>query len=657
MVSILTFKNIDTMNRLTKTLLYLVLLGLGIGQNAAQNKESDYYKIEKFFIPEHISLEVGGLAFNDKGQLGVITRRGELWLILNPENKESKYVRFAYGLHEPLGLLYHEGAFYSNQRGELTKLIDKDDDNIADVYETIASWELNGNYHEYSYGPILLPDGDLLVTLNLGWIGRGESGSKWRGWMLKVSKNGEVQPFATGLRSPAGFGLNDQGDIFYTENQGDWVGSGRMTHLTLGDFAGNPEGLKWSSEKGSPTKLKFADIDDTKGLSLYEYQQELKGVKAPSVWFPHTLMGISTSGFALFSEKMGPFKGQILVGDQGHSKIMRVYQEKINGVYQGVCFPFREGFASGVLRLEYNPAKDALYVGQTSRGWGATGSESYALERMIWTGKMPFEIKTIQVHPEGFQLTFTQPVNSVSASNPASYQITDFTYLYHHFYGSPVEDKQARTISQVDVAPDRMSALLKIDQFRKGYIYEIKASGVQNTAGQLLLHDFGYYTLNEIPAGNPVLVKSNQPKTSDTISSSKRLTVMPEIWNGKVEADIALSTVPGLKFDKTQLMVEAGTNVRLTFHNADDMPHNFLLSGIGQADKIGKEALQLGLDGESMNYVPNSPDVVVHTKLLAPDEIETIYFTAPESPGDYPFLCTFPGHYLTMRGILTVKAK
>ena len=75
MVSILTFKNIDTMNRLTKTLLYLVLLGLGIGQNAAQNKESDYYKIEKFFIPEHISLEVGGLAFNDKGQLCVITRR------------------------------------------------------------------------------------------------------------------------------------------------------------------------------------------------------------------------------------------------------------------------------------------------------------------------------------------------------------------------------------------------------------------------------------------------------------------------------------------------------------------------------------------------------------------------------------------------------
>ena len=44
---------------------------------------------------------------------------------------------------------------------------------------------------------------------------------------------------------------------------------------------------------------------------------------------------------------MGPFEGQMMVGDQGHSKIMRVFQEKVNGVYQGVCFPFREGFASG----------------------------------------------------------------------------------------------------------------------------------------------------------------------------------------------------------------------------------------------------------------------------------------------------------------------
>ena len=73
--------------------------------------------------------------------------------------------------------------------------------------------------------------------------------------MLKVSQDGQVTPYATGLRSPAGFGVNAEGDIFYTENQGDWVGSGRMTHLELGDFAGNPAGLRWSGEIGISRQL------------------------------------------------------------------------------------------------------------------------------------------------------------------------------------------------------------------------------------------------------------------------------------------------------------------------------------------------------------------------------------------------------------------
>ena len=218
-------------------------------------------------------------------------------------------------------------------------------------------------------------------------------------------------------------------------------------------------------------------------------------------------MGISTSDINFFSKEMGPFEGQMMVGDQGHSKIMRVFQEKVNGVYQGVCFPFREGFSSGVLRIVNNPKNDAIYVGQTNRGWGSTGQSSFALERMSWTGKIPFEIKTIKVHPEGFSLEFTQPIDAASAQSLSSYQITDFTYSYHHFYGSDVQNKERRNITDISLSEDGMNVLLKLDQFRKGYIYEIKAPGILNQLGQTLLHDFGYYTLNEIPVGTSNLVK------------------------------------------------------------------------------------------------------------------------------------------------------
>ena len=477
------------------------LIGLSYYPLEAQTltpNEMPYYLIEPVQVPDDIILEVGGLAFDDQGRLGACTRRGEIWLIHDPLSASPHYTRFAHGLHEPLGLAWKDGAFICAQRGELTKIMDTDGDLKADQYQAICSWDLAGNYHEYSYGPVILPDGNMLVTLNLGWVGRGASLSKWRGWMLQVSPEGQITPFATGMRSPAGFGLNIDGDIFYTENQGDWVGSGRMTHIEKGTFAGHPEGLRWSNEPGSPVRLQINDIDDTRGLTLYEYAQENPAVTAPTVWFPHTIMGISTSDMVIIPDDFGPFSNQLLVGDQGHSKIMRVYQEKIEGVYQGICFPFREGFSSGVLRMRWAP-DHSLYVGMTNRGWASTGKESFGLERLSWTGVTPFEMHSVNIQSDGFVINFTQEVERTSASDPRSYQITDFTYKYHHLYGSPAVNTETRTIYRVELSQDNKQVRLYVEGLRPGYVNEIKLSGVKNKANKNLLHTTGYYTINRIP--------------------------------------------------------------------------------------------------------------------------------------------------------------
>jgi azurin len=619
------------------------------------SQQTDYYHIHQVPIPDEIVLEVGGLAFNDQQELAVTTRRGELWLIKNPASSKPVFARFAHGMHEPLGLAYRDGSYYCTQRAELTKLTDENGDGVADHYQTIYSWELEGNYHEYSYGPLFTDDGDMLVTLNLAWIGRGASLSKWRGWMLKITEDGEMTPIATGMRSPAGFGFNQHGDIFYTENQGGWVGSGRMSHVEVGDFLGNPEGLKWASESGSPVTIRPEDIDDSQGLSLYEYGQQLQGVKPPSVWFPHTIMGISTSGIALIGEDFGPFENQLLVGDQGHSKIMRVFQEKVNGVYQGATFPFVDGFSSGVLRLCWAPDGKSLYVGMTNRGWASTGPEPFGLERVTWNGKIPFEIEAIRVTEKGFELEFTKPVNKQSALDPNSFGVTDFTYLYHHIYGSPVTDKQARAVRKVTVSDDGTRVSLEMDQLRKGYIYEIKAEGVLDQNSKALRHTFGFYTLNEIP-GNATFESADITEASPGAkSSSKNPISMPEEWNQKVDQELIIGTLPGLKFDKERVTVSKGSKVKLTFNNDDDMLHNLVITQPGQADATGSEAMNLGLEGEEKDYVPDMPEVIYHTSLLQPNTSESIYFVAPETPGLYEIVCTFPGHYLVMRAILEVK--
>ena len=407
---------------LTTALLVLVSLTAGAQENQAKKeetleKEEDYYRLFSLPVPEHIILEVGGLATLSDGGLAVCTRRGEVWIVSNPYVtgfERPIFKRFAHGMHEPLGLAVKGGDIYVTQRSELTRLRDTDKDGIADTYDKIYSWPLSGNYHEYSYGPLFLPNGNMYVTLNLGWsnsLGHGVSLAPWRGWLLEITPDGKMTPIAAGLRSPAGYGFNAEGDLFYTENQGDWVGSGRMTHLEKGDFAGNAEGLKWSSLPGSPVTLKPADIPST-GRPLYDISKEVKGLKPPAIWLPHGIFGISTSGFVYDSTKgkFGPFENQLLVGDQGQSKIMRVALEKVKGEYQGVVFGFREGFSSGILRLSWG-LDGSLFAGMTSRGWSSTGQQLYSLQRLAWTGKLPFEMKTVRAMPDGFEIEYTMPVD------------------------------------------------------------------------------------------------------------------------------------------------------------------------------------------------------------------------------------------------------
>lgn len=637
--------------------------------------ERNYYRIVSLPIPGHVDLEVGGMAFRPDGSLAVATRKGDVWIVHNPYmlgETPPRYSRFAQGLHEPLGLAYHNGALYTNQRGELTRLVDTDGDDVADRYDAIVTWPLDGNYHEYSYGPLFQEDGSMLVTLNLGWIGRGASLSKWRGWLLEVSPEGEVTPVATGLRSPAGFVLNENGDVFYSENQGDWVGSGRVTHLEKGDFAGNPAGLRWTNEPGSPLALRPEDIPDT-GEPMHEVAERLPELKLPAVWFPHTMMGISTSGMVLDTTNgaFGPFEGQYFVGDQGHSKIMRMYLEEVEGEWQGAAFPFREGFASGILRLEWG--KDgSLFVGQTSRGWAATGTEPYALQRVVWSGETPFEIKTIEARPDGFELTFTQPADAATASDPSTYNVTGFTYQYHSTYGSDVVDRADAPVRAAVASADGLSVRLVVDDLRPGFIHEVKATGLRSVDGEALLHDVGYYTLNRIPDGDRLAVAANpgsgreagiraqdqesRPASSGTATpAQKRLIEMPASWGGRPDVSRTIGTEPGLQFDLGEFSVPAGGKVEIVFNNDDDMLHNFVVVRPGSTDQIATEAMNLGLDGPEMNYVPNSDDVLFHTSLLQPQTTERIYFIAPSETGAYPFVCTFPGHAMTMRGVMRVE--
>ena len=513
----------------------MALLLLTISPLSAQRRnpvEDDYYKIITLPVPEGILLEVGGVATMPDGRIAVATRRGDVWMIENPnaENGNPQFKLFATGLHEALGLLYHDGALYSAQRGELTKLMDRNGDGRADVYETVYAWPISGHYHEYSYGPKVAPDGNFFVSGNVAfgdeeWW-RGESRSPWRGWTFKIHPEGKLEPWAAGVRSPCGLGVVD-GELFYTDNQGDWVGTGAVWHLSKGDFVGHPAALKWTGRPESPLKLtteqfyarvdprqvkkdgqfvKPANIEDeAKPDFLWEVKKDIPQIKLPAVWLPHGVLGISNSEIITdeTAGKFGPFAGQLFVGDQGQSKIMRVVLEKVNGEYQGVAFDFRQGFQSGVLRMNWGH-DGSMFVGETNRGWGSAGPANSGLQRLAWTGKVPMEMLSVSSKPDGFEVTFTHPVDRTLASDPSSYSGRSYIYKYHPVYGSPTVDPQNLAIRGVKVSADGRKVRIVIDNLRQHYLHELNLSGVRSEDGLALLHPMAYYTLNNIADGDKV---------------------------------------------------------------------------------------------------------------------------------------------------------
>ncbi|MCA9011089.1 MAG: c-type cytochrome, partial [Planctomycetaceae bacterium] len=118
---------------------------------------------------------------------------------------------------------------------------------------------------------------------------------------------------------------------------------------------------------------------------------------------------------------------------------------------------------------------------------------------------------------------------------------------------------------------------------------------------------------------------------------------------------IRVGTIPErMRYDVTELTVKPGKRVKLTFANPDFMPHNILLVKPGTDNDIGLKAMALGAGGFAVNYVPASPDILWSSKLVDHGQEEVIEFTAPTEEGAYPYICSFPGHHLLMRGMMYV---
>ncbi len=472
----------------------VVLLALVLSQSPSA------WVIEDVPVPEDAVLEVGGIASIGPDAIAVCTRRGELWFIRSAFGDSPEFTLSMEGLHEPLGLLKVDDWLYVAQRGELSRMRDSDGDDRIDELETVCDdWEISGNYHEYAFGPRRDADGDFWITLNKPFGEEPFGNAHWRGWAMRIDADGTMQGASAGLRSPAGIESSPDGEIFYTDNQGEWCGASKLSHLEVGDFHGHPHGIESCD---LPASLVDHPGQVPDGMPMPEVGEVIEHFKMPAVWFPYDKMGRSPSGMVWDTTggDFGPFAGQVFVGDQYAPIVMRVDLEQIDGHWQGACFPFLEGFACGITRLAWaESSQPTLVVGMTDRGWPSLGTRSEGLQQVRFSGTDPFSIRTMRVTPDGFRLEFTSAVDPESLGSASDWSMSSYTYLLHSPYGSPETDAVRPKITELIVGSDGMTVDLLVDGLREGYVHELLVPDLTDVEGRRLDHRRAYYTLINRP--------------------------------------------------------------------------------------------------------------------------------------------------------------
>lgn len=240
-----------------------------------------------------------------------------------------------------------------------------------------------------------------------------------------------------------------------------------------------------------------------------------KKLRKGAVWLPHNKIANSPGNPAwdLTGGKFGPYKGQTFMGDQTLSQLFRIVTEQVNGIDQGGVIVFAEGLLSGVMRPCFL-ADGSMLIGQTGRGWYATGGFQDGLQQIVWDGKtIPGDILNITSSSKGFDLQLTAPLEEKITAEQLrkSAIVKSWFYTNKSDYGSPEHDVRDDALAEVAISKDRRVLHLKLADFGKSNkgdkdkwldrVYQITLPDTKDALKDVSTWDSlqAYFTLRAIP--------------------------------------------------------------------------------------------------------------------------------------------------------------
>ncbi len=600
--------------------------------------------------PWNSLLYCGGHDFLSDGSVMICTMQGDVWHGTGIDEDLEKIVwkRYASGLHQPLGLIVQDDQVYVQGRDQITRLHDLNEDDEADFYESYSrALGTSKSGHDFTCG------------LQRDSSGRFYTASGLQGVMRISSDGRSAEVLATGLRNSDGIGITPDGLVTVPSSEGDWMPASMIAALRPdGPILNRFKVDRSGEESSSPSPAFFG----RPGTNLKQPPE------IPMLYLPRGLDNSSGGQVYVSSERWGPVQGQMVHLSFGGGRAFLLLKDEFDGWIQGAAVPIAGELLSGAHRGRFHPIDGQLYVSGMA-GWGSYTTADGCLQRIRYTGGNQTQLPvSFHLHENGIRLSFSEPIDSEQASDPHSHFVQAWNYRFSGAYGSPEYSHRQLGLRGHDVMPIQSATVL--DQGH-GLFLEIRDLQRVNqlhllvNTGQHADHDLfmtvnhldepfsefpTYETYKKVELPHPMLADLKRPMTT------KRNPFGKPIQNAREET---MQAAKNLMFDRQHFEVEAGEAIRLTFKNPDAVPHNWALLTPGSLREVGELCNRLISDPDAVanHYIPKTDKVVAFTDVVEPYSEQTIYFHAPKEPGRYPYLCTFPGHWMVMNGWMEVVEK
>ncbi|MGV3531802.1 MAG: DUF6797 domain-containing protein [Chthoniobacteraceae bacterium] len=566
---------------------------------------------------------VGDHDFFANGDIALCSFTGDVWRVSGVDAglQELRWKRVATGLHQPLGLVVVDDKVCVLGRDQITRLHDLNADGEADFYECVANtYTTSENGHDYVCG-----------------LQRDQHGAFYfassRQGVCRVTPDGAVEVIATGFRNPAGIGLSADGVVTTSVQEGEWTPTSAVCQLEPGGYYGY----------GGPRQ----------GIET----------KPPLVYLPRGVDNSSGGQLFVDSDRWVVPRGQLLHFSSGAGTHFLLLREQVGDTLQATAAPLPGEFRSGAHRGRFSPVDGQLYVSGIN-GWGSYTVADGSLQRVRYTGE-PMQLPTaIESRDNGVLITFAQPLDPKLAADPTQHFAQAWNYRTSQAYGSPeFSVRHPETIGHdvleihsAHLLPGGRALFLEIPQLLAANQIHLNVATGENRAQDLFVtaHRLGapftefagYTAIPKIPVHHHHAAAPIAPPAKPNPFRA-----------GPGGRELRIAAAEGLQFSEKRLVAKCGERLTLAFENPDAMPHNWALLKPGTLATIGEILAKEIADpaAASRQYIPQHDAVLAYTDILAPKSSARIHFTAPAVPGDYPYVCTFPGHWQVMNGILKVE--